>query len=304
MIDPLKQKVHRQTALTEFLRLRRTGFQDWFANLMTECYPDDFLRVRLSQGDGGLDGYRVSTKTVFQVFAPRDYTGKEMANKMTGDFATAVDTLAEQDLEMAEWVFVHNDPDDFPPEAIVAFAKLKEDNTGIEFRRWEFTAIWTELEKLTESKLDQLFGAAPTLAHLESLQYPQIIPVIERLVAEDAPTLPPIDLPDLEKLAYNQLPSDSAHLIELGRHKTGVVEAYLSEIPNEDRPEDIAEAYRKKYRDLADSGITVDEIFNALWVFSGGEHFSGKPNGIAAVTAVMAYFFDRCDIFENTTQSQ
>ena len=304
MIDPLKSKVHRQTALTEFLRLRRDGFQDWFANLMTECHPDDFIRVRLSQGDGGLDGYRVSAKTVFQVFAPRHNTGKEMANKMTGDFAKAVATLAEQDLEMSEWIFVHNDPDDFPPEAIVAFAKLKEDNPTVSFKRWEFTAIWNEVEKLPESKLDQLFGAAPTLKHLDNLQYPQIIPVIERLVTEDAPPLPPIDLPDPSKLAYNQLPTDSAQLIQLGRNKTGVVEAYLNEIPDEDRPEDIAEAYRKKYRDLADSGITVDEIFNVLWVFSGGEHFAGNPNGVAAVTAVMAYFFDRCDIFENTNQTQ
>jgi len=302
-MDPLKSKVHRQTAFTEYLRLRRTAFQDWFADLMTECYPDDFLRVRLSQGDGGLDGYRISTKTVFQVFAPRDYTGKQMADKMTGDFATAVETLAEQDLEMAEWIFVHNDPDDFPPEAIVAFAKLKEDNPEISFKRWEFTAIWNELEKLPEAKLDQLFGQAPTLAQLGNLQYPHIIPVIDRLVTEDAPFLPPIGMPDPEKLAYNQLPPRSAQLIVIGRDSTGVVDAYLDEIPDEDRPEDIAEAYRKKYRDLADSGITVDEIFNALWVFSGGEHFAGNPNVVAAVTAVMAYFFDRCDIFENTTQA-
>lgn len=304
MIDPLKLKVHRQTALTEYLRLRRNAFQDWIGEVMTECYPDDFLRVRLSQGDGGLDGYRVSTKTVLQVFAPRNYTGNEMADKMTGDFAKAVTTLAEQKLEMSQWIFVHNDPDDFPPEAIVAFAKLKEDNPNIVFRRWEFTAIWNELEKLSESTLDQLFGIAPTLAHLDSLQYSQIIPVVKRLVTEDAPPLPPIELPDPEKLAYNQLPEASSQLIEFGRRSTGVVEAYLNEIPDEDRPENIAEAYRNKYRNLADSDMTVDEIFNALWVFSGGEHFAGNPQGIAAVTSVMAYFFDRCDIFENTTQLQ
>ncbi len=302
-MDPLKLKVHRQTALTEYLRLRRTAFQDWFAKLMTQCYSDDFLRVRLSRGDGGLDGYRISTKTVFQVFAPRDYTGKEMADKMTGDFATAVETLAEQQLEMGEWVFVHNDPDDLPPEAIVSFAGLQQKTPKVTFKRWEFTAIWTELARLSESQLDQMFGAAPTLAHLESLQYPQIIPVVQRLATEDAPPLPPIDLPDPEKLPYNQLLHASAQLVEIGRHKTGVVQAYLNEIPNEDRPEDIAEAYRNKYRDLADSGISVEEIFNALWVFSGGEHFAGNPNGIAAVTAVMAYFFDRCDIFENLPQS-
>ncbi|MDA0919200.1 MAG: hypothetical protein O2945_09030 [Planctomycetota bacterium] len=299
MNDPLKRKVHRQTAMTAFLRLKRQEFQAWFGDLMTRCWPDDFLRIRLSQGDGGLDGYRISTRTVFQVFAPRDFTGKEMADKIVGDFQQAAATTSGEGRAMAEWVFVHNEPDDFPHEAAVALAELARNNPDIRFRRWEFTAIWDQVSQLPDEKLDELFGPAPSLQHLENLQYPEIIPVVVWLASAEPPDLPPLDLPDPAKLEYNELSADNADLVRFGRRRSGTVEGYLDEMPDADRPEAIAQAFRDKYRSLRDAGMSVDRVFESLWVFTGGEHFAGKPSGLAAVTAVLSYFFERCDIFEN-----
>lgn len=121
------------------------------------------------------------------------------------------------------------------------------------------------MEQLPESTLDRLFGAGPTLDNLEHL--------------------------------------GNAGLIEIGRIRSSVVPRYLEEMPDDDRPEAIAEAYRDRYATLRDGGLPADRIFLELWRFTGGEHFAGEPMKAAAVTAVRTYFFDRCDIFENTPKS-
>ena len=42
--------------------------------------------------------------------------------------------------------------------------------------------------------------------------------------------------------------------------------------------------------------LEPDQIFSRLQEFTG---FEGDPKRQAAAMAVMAYFFDRCDIFED-----
>lgn len=303
MIDQLKLRYYHLMFSNKYLEFKRTAFQDWFGGLMTECFADDFLRVRLSRGDGGLDGYRISTKTVFQVFAPRDFSARELVEKFVGDLETARETLADKGLSMDEYVFVHNDPDDLPHEVVVAIAEAQSDYTSIQFRRWEKTAIWNEVSKLPEKALDRLFGPGPTMETLEQIGYAAIIPVIERLALSDPPALPPLELPDRNKLPHNRIDPSNAGLIESGRIRSGLVEQYLENMPDADRPEEIAEAYRDRYATLRDAMLSQDEIFRELWLFTGGQHFASEPMKIAAVTAVIAYFFDRCDIFENVPES-
>jgi len=128
--------------MLKYLELKRTAFQDWFGDLMTERFFDDFIWIRLSRGDGGLDGYRLSTKTVFQVFAPWEFTANELIQKLVGDLETAKAPLADQGLQMDEYVFVHNDPDDLPHEVVIALAGYQQSYPTIRFRRWEKSAIW------------------------------------------------------------------------------------------------------------------------------------------------------------------
>ena len=44
-------------------------------------------------------------------------------------------------------------------------------------------------------------------------------------------------------------------------------------------------------------GLSPDQIFTELQTFAGG--MDGTPKHQAAVLAVMSYFFERCDIFED-----
>jgi hypothetical protein len=302
-MDPLKLNTYRMAAEIKFWKLKRTAFQDWLGDIMSRRFPEDYLRIRLSQGDGGLDGYRLSTQTVYQVFAPREYSSSEIVGKIQGDFEHAKKTLAYKKLVMKEWVFAHNDPDDLAHDVVTELAKLQQDNPTIKIRRWEFAAIWNEIKQLAEDELVDLFGAAPTLEMLEQLCYQDVIPVVEYLSSAKAPPLPPTDPPSPRKLEFNDLSPERADIVIRGRVKQGLVESYLNEMPDDDRPENIAQAFRDKYASLRESGMKADPIFDELWLFAGGQAFASDPVKIAAVMTVLAFYFDNCDIFEDAPET-
>jgi hypothetical protein len=59
----------------------------------------------------------------------------------------------------------------------------------------------------------------------------------------------------------------------------------------------VAEAFRQRYRSLKAVGLRPDQIFGQLQAFAGG--MDGDPSHQGAVLAVLSYFFERCDIFED-----
>ena len=298
-MDPTQRAFYRQAANLQYLKLRRTAFQDWFNKLMSTRHADDYVSVRLSKGDGSLDGYVLSSLAVFQVFAPRTSTAAEMTSKIEGDFADAKKTMEERGLAMKGWVFVHNDPDDMPHEAILKLSELEKSNPGVKIRRWGFDAIWQEHAQLSIEQLQDMYGLGPTDEEVRTLAFPAIKTVIEFLAKEKAPPVPPVDFPSPKKLEYNDLSPEYADVLRSGRTKQALVGQYLDGASDADAGEEIAQAFRNKYAELRGAGMSADEIFEALWQFSGFQFFASQPKHSAAVIAVISYFFERCDIFEN-----
>lgn len=285
----------------KFARLKRQAFQDWFCDMMSRAYPTDFETVRLTQGDGGMDGFRMSTSGVFQVYAPRDQRTGEIVEKIDVDIAKARDYLKKRNVEMKSWTFVHNDFDGLAPEVVAKIAEVTQANPKVTIERWSYEMIWQVLKRLDTDQLTELFGDGPTEANIDSLQIPEIIPVIERLQRASPNPIPALVLPGPEKLEHNRLSPESADWLQLGERKESLVDACLKTNQNPTAGEHIAEAFRLKYRKLRDSNLNSDMIFQILWEFAGGEEFTSRQQQ-AAIAAVMSYFFHRCDIFENVPE--
>jgi len=282
----------------KFGRLKRQAFQEWFCEIMGLAYPADFEAVRLTQGDGGMDGFRLSTFGVFQVYAPRDQRTSEIVNKIEVDIATARDFLAERNVAMKSWTFVHNDPDGLAPEVMAKLAEVRQANDNIAIERWSFEMVWQTLKTLKVEQLAELFGESPTEANIENLQIPEIILVIERLQRARPQPIPTLGFPDSEKLQHNGLSLESADWLRLGERKEALVDACLKTNQDPTAGEKIAEAFRLKYQELRASSLASDLIFQILWEFAGGEELTSRQQQ-AAIAAVMSYFFHKCDIFEN-----
>jgi hypothetical protein len=282
----------------KFGRLKREAFQDWFCNVMSLAYPTDFETVRLAQGDGGLDGFRLSTSGVFQVYAPRDQKTGEIVEKIEADIVKARDYLKVRNVEMKCWTFVHNDFDGVAPAVVAKLAAVQQANPNVTIERWSHEMIWQVLKTLERDQLVELFGEGPTEANIESLRIPEIIPVIARLQRASPNPIPIVGFPDPKKLEHNGLSPESADWLRLGERKESLVDVCLKTNQNPTAGEQIAEAFRQKYQELRGSNLDSDIIFQLLWEFAGGEEFTSRQQQ-AAIAAVMSYFFHKCDIFEN-----
>jgi hypothetical protein len=287
----------RLAAENKYLKLRRTEFQAWFGEIMGKAYPLHYENIRLTKGDGGLDGVRVDNGFAYAVYAPRETTKGKLEEKILSDFQEGLSTLEERGVDMKGWVFVHND-EGLTKEVGPALMKLRQDNPGIEIQRWTFEGIWNQLERLSEDQLSDLFGPGPTEENVDQLEMPQIREVIEYLAREVPPPLPMVESPDPEKLDFNKLSEENANLMRVGERRSGMVGKYLGGMTDVTAGEAIAEAFRRKYAALKEAGMTPDQIFGTLWRFAGGNHFT-EPTQIAAIGAVISYYFNSCDIFEN-----
>ena len=94
----LRLKFHEETG---------DAFQVLFSRLLSKTYPDDFHPTRPwgNVGDRKCDGYRVSTRALYQCYAPSELTLEKAKAKIVADFEGA---LAHHGEFWDTWVFVHN----------------------------------------------------------------------------------------------------------------------------------------------------------------------------------------------------
>jgi len=153
---------------------------------------------------------------------------------------------------------------------------------------------------LAIDRLKDLFGVVPSQRTLERLDFAALRPVLIRIQRQEPEAEPPLTAPSPHKLQSNALSRDAADLLRQGRHREKLVQDLIDAWPDPGFGEEIAEGFRKRYSTLKAVGLSPDEIFAELQAFAGG--MEGVPSHQATVLAVMSYFFERCDIFEDTAQ--
>lgn len=214
-MDRFQRTWFRLIAKNIYLELKRQEFQGWVGKIFELGYLADYIVIRLTQGDGGLDGIIVSEDAVVAVYAPRETTRGELESKIASDFEKAPATLAQHGAKMRKFVFVHNDEGltkDIGPFVL----SLRQGNVEIVFEIWTFERLWLLMEtKFSADHFEDILGPAPTKQVMDRLEMPAIRDVIEHLASlkvEPSP-LEAITIPDPEKLEYNQLAEHNQDLL-------------------------------------------------------------------------------------------
>lgn len=294
-MDEVQEAFYRLRFREAFLEKTGTEFQDWFVKLASHAFGSDFETVRPygNQGDLKCDGRRISTGTIFQCYAPYQTDAAQLNKKIDEDFRGAYKNWSN----MVEWVLVHNDTRGLPATSIQLIDRLRRENPNVKIE------VWTEaeLQKLTIDlplhAHQALFGYAPSKTGVETLMLEDLRPVIDVLQRTDPiPGQEPLTPPSVDKLTKNSLSDDVASLLRVGRRKEALVGTWFSKSPNADLGESIAEAFRCRYEQQKASGRSADEIFMHLQHYAGT---GGEPKQQNAALAVLSYFFERCDIFED-----
>lgn len=294
-MDEVQEGFYQLHFRVAFLEKKGTEFQDWFVKLATHAFGSDFEAIRSDgrEGDHKCDGRLVSTGTIFQCYAPDQFRTAQLNKKIKEDFLGAV---AHWD-DMREWVLVYNHSRGLSPLSAKLLDQLRNDHPVIKI------SVWTEaqLQKLVNAldllALQSIFGYAPNKTGMETLVMEDLKPVIDTLQrTEPSPGEEPLTPPSVEKLEKNALSAEVAYLLKMGRRKEHLVETYFRKNSRPDLGERIAEEFRRRYAQLKENGRSPDGIFTHLQEYAGGDR-DLKQQG--AALAVLSYFFERCDIFED-----
>jgi hypothetical protein len=279
-----------------YLKVRADEFQDFFASIMEKRYPADFMKARPwgNVGDRGNDGYLRSRRQLFQSYAPNEIKAAACIAKIDEDFTGALPHWKEY---FSEWIFVHNSKEGLGPDVTAKLLALSNAHSPLQTRAWGFEELRQEAFRLTEADLTSLLGPAPTQNAILNLGVADLQPVLDQIAK-----LPPTAAPDLrpvspEKLSYNMLSSHVETLLTAGMSRSDVVRRYFRAATDQTVQDKIAAMFRQQYDKLRSEHRSPDDIFAELQGFTGGSTL-GPPSRQAAVLAVLAYFFQECDIFE------
>jgi len=282
-----------------FARKTENAFQDFFSDIMELCYPvGDFLRFRPwgKAGDRKNDGYLISQRMLFQVYAPNSISAAAAIKKINEDYTGA---KSHWKRHFDTWVFVHNSLKGLSPDvgALIMDLNLQHPPKVITWGQFE---LEREVESLDETSLSKLFGFAPNNASMLRVGYKEIQFVLEHVARVKPITEIGISPVPQDKLEYNKLSDSIKLLLSEGMKKSGKVGQMFQEWSDQTYGDQISSSFKQEYIRLKYQGLSPDQIFFELKVFTGGERQISIEHE-SATLAVLAYFFESCDIFEKPT---
>jgi hypothetical protein len=279
----------------EFFRAKGNAFQSLFERLMGLAYKADFMACRPwgKQGDHKNDGFLKSERRLFQVYAPNELEATRLIAKITEDFEGAKQHWKSY---FDSWVFVHNGTDGLPPHVQKLLLDFELSNPGIVLQPWGLDELLVIFRKLTLDDKESWFGPALSDGTKACLGFADLEVVLERIAGLPVPPMSNVRDVPAGKIEANALSDSVARLLKEGMIKSSLVEDFLSHWHDETLGDKLAEAFKTEYSRLRRT-MSPDQVFTELESWAGG-NVRGTPEHELAVLTVMAYYFERCDIFE------
>jgi ABC-3C protein len=246
-----------------------------------------------NRGDRKNDGFLKSERRLFQVYAPGEMTEAKAVAKIREDFEGAKAYWGEH---FDKWVFAHNAVEGLPPHVQKILLDFEKANPGITLEPWGLEEFRQIFRRISIEDLQSWFGFAPTDITKANLGFKDLQVVLETLAGQAAPHDEAVKDVPRGKIEANALSDSVAVLLKAGMSKAPLVEEFFDQWTDVTLGERIARSFRAKYESLRGE-FTPNRIFSELVDWAGGTD-RGRPEHELAVLTVMAYYFERCDIFE------
>jgi hypothetical protein len=154
------------------------------------------------------------------------------------------------------------------------------------------------VEKLLEIKTNHEAWVKESLRKEEiSITFVELEATTQFLVSKEIQIGEAISvIPPKDKINKNQLSASVEEYIKIGMLKSRLVSQYITQHPDVDFGERLKKGFVDKYLEFKNNGMSGDEIFLELFEFasSGSSDFKKQ----AAALAVLTYFFETCEVFE------
>jgi hypothetical protein len=259
-------------------------------------YPSDFVRVRPwgNIGDRKNDGYLRSQRKLFQCFAPREMNLRICLEKINTDFAGALPYWRPH---FDQWIFTHNDVKGLAPDVLKLLLDLTANHEPVIATHWGYAEILTEFKALSPTNVASLLGPAPELHHIVDMRLQDVKRLLEHIALQPEQIAADVRPVPAAKLQHNQLSDAAATLLKVGMTRAELVKKYLRGLSDQTRYDRIAAAFRLRYVELKQEGLPPDDIFANLQKYVAGDSVA-SPSHQAATLAILAHFFEACEIFE------
>jgi hypothetical protein len=295
----LERQAARFLLKIKLSELHGESFETFFHRLMTYRHPD-FLDVRTAGrlGDQGSDGLLLSERKLYASYAPEVFSVDKLEKKFTEDLTKARAKRADQ---FDVFVFVHNDLRGMHPSVATLLSNASRDHQPIRFEQIGYKHLLNEISRLERHEVedvldmqlpiqDLVFGVAleelePLLQHLrENRKQPDF----------DAP----IETVSKLKLDFNEFSDETKDELRRSMYLSSEIESYYQNRVDVTERDEVASAFQEEYRRIR---LDTEDPDTTLWyleqyVLGNG---SPPPQQRRGTTAILAYFFQTCDIFEN-----
>jgi len=281
------------------LERRGEAYQDLFTQIMERRDPG-FQRVRPwgNEGDRKNDGWSPARRTLFQCYAPSSFKPAALAAKLVEDYEGAISYWEDY---FDTWVFVHDDLAGMAPAVAAKIAELNARSDQVTCNAWGVPELREEFACLHDSDRQAILGSPIAPNDFLAVDASGLRPLIEALGNMVPDPGAPVRPVPVGKIEANELAPAQVAFLTIGSSKAPLVEQYLSNafvLPS--HADAIAEAVAVRYRSFRDEGRSAAEIFDLLlaWICGGSVDSNARVNALA----VLAYFFDRCHIFETPAE--
>lgn len=281
--------------------LHGNAFEAFFHDVMALCVPG-FVEVRThgNLGDLASDGLALSCGKLYACYAPETVDAAATIRKFKSDLAGAFKKRSGQ---FTTFVFVHNDVRGVHPEISEALAEARTAHPGISFEVMGMRHFRDLLGKQDSSDVEAVLKTQLPIRHTVAVGLQEMAELLASLaslrIADIAPTS--IETVSAHKLRYSDLTEESQAELRDGMRQAAVISDYYQHRIDVTERDDVAARFHAEYAEAADSGLDPEDVLLRLREFLAGNRMPSAP-GYRAQTAILAFFFESCDIFDNAPE--
>ena len=257
-------------------------------------------------GDEGCDGLSEDGRTFYACYGKSQKTikgGRDayIARKMEDDLQNAITHWQG----FQTWCFITNAQ--FGPIATKKLMELRKHyggsntRTHLQILKWGCDELWAVLCDLDEWKLGRIL---PKMSHAQDADFEDIINAIEHIgndddVSTNTQNDPRIGEVSPLKMEYNHINNIDKVVFNEGRQRALEIQKWFNSQSDTTLCDTQAKLLHKRYEHICERYSDSAEILAKLYDYVGGTDFRYEHPRAMAVYAVVSFFFDRCDIFQN-----
>jgi hypothetical protein len=279
--------------------LHTNEFETFFHELMCLRFPS-FIDVRTAGqlGDQGSDGLLLHSAKLYACYGPEVFEATKLVNKFEDDLSKAHSKRKDQ---FKTFVFVHNDQRGMHPTVSKCLVDARNAHPNINFEQFGYKHFRNEACKLGRQEVEDLLGTELPIKEMTyGIALEELEPLLEHLRDQRKQADVTANIPDVssQKLDFNSFSEDTKYDLRRMMVRSPDIDSYYRGRIDITERDDVATGFHEEYLRLRQEFEDPEDILWQLEQYIVG-NASIPPVQRRAVTAILAFFFQSCDIFEN-----